>query len=157
VREHATKKPNRLDPERLEQCACLSARKTARAVTRAFDAALAPSGLEATQFTVLAALAGASQTVGSLARELVMDRTTLSRNVQPLRRLGLVSIRPDRDARRRVVALTGAGSRKLKAAFPLWRKAQRETMAAVGRTRFVDALESMSELTAAAIAPRSNR
>jgi DNA-binding MarR family transcriptional regulator len=148
-------KSNRLDPERLEQCACLSARKTARAVTRAFDAALAPSGLEATQFTVLAALAGASQTVGRLADELVMDRTTLSRNVQPLQRAGLLSVRQDRDARRRVIALTGAGSRKLKAAFPLWRKAQRETMAAVGRSRFVDALESMSELTAASIAPRS--
>ena len=120
-------KSNRLDPERLEQCACLSARKTARAVTRAFDAALA----------------------------LVMYRTTLSRNVQPLQRAGLVSVRQDRDARRRVIALTGAVLRKLKAAFPLWRKAQRETIAAVGRSRFVDALESMSELTAASIAPRA--
>jgi DNA-binding MarR family transcriptional regulator len=138
-------------PERLENCACFSVRKAARAVTRAFDAALAPSGLEATQFSVLAAIAVTRRfTMGELADWLGLDRTTLTRNVRPLVRAGYVSTEPGADQRRRLLHLTAAGRRRLKSAFPLWRAAQRRVITAIGRRRFVRLLEELDDIRAIA-------
>jgi len=92
--------------------------ETARAITRAHDSALAPAGLEATQFTVLAALADAETfTMTQLADRLLMDRTTLTRNVRPLVRDGYLRVHARGDQRRRFVELSGRGRRKLRAAF----------------------------------------
>ncbi|HLN47764.1 MAG TPA: MarR family winged helix-turn-helix transcriptional regulator [Magnetospirillaceae bacterium] len=144
---------SRVDPERLEHCACFSTRKAARAVTRAFDTALAPCGLESTQFTVLAALAGEPHGVSSLAQHLAMDRSTVTRNIQPLVRRGLVAVRRGRDARRRDISLTAAGLRKLKAAMPVWRKTQQRTVSAIGRARYITLLGGLSSLST--IAPQT--
>ena len=136
-----------IKPERLENCACFCVRKTSRAITRTFDNALAPSGLEATQFSVLAALAVERRfTISELADWLGVDRTTLSRNLRPLVRKGFVAISKDKDQRRRVVRLTPAGRRKLSAAFPLWRVAQRRFVADFGRDRFVRLLAGLSDI-----------
>src|SRR5215216_4690522 len=72
-------------------CACANLRKAARAVTQVFDEALAPSGLRATQFTLLVTsrLMGES-TINELAEKMAMDRTTLSRNLKPLLRSALL-------------------------------------------------------------------
>jgi DNA-binding MarR family transcriptional regulator len=138
-------------PERLENCACFSVRKAARSITRAFDAALAPSGLEATQFSVLAALVVSRRfTMGELADWLGVDRTTLTRNLRPLVRVGYVSIEQGADQRRRLLRLNAAGARKLKAAFPLWRAAQRRVIAAFGRRRFVQLLDGLADIRAIA-------
>ena len=138
-------------PERLENCACFSVRKAARALTRTFDAALAPSGLEATQFSVLAAMAAKRRfTMSELADWLGLDRTTLTRNVRPLVRSGYVSIEHGADQRRRLLWLTAAGRRRLKAAFPLWREAQRSVVAAFGRRRFVQLLDGLADIRAIA-------
>lgn len=135
----------------MEHCACFSVRKAARSVTRAFDAALAPSGLEATQFSVLAAMAGRRRfTMGELAEWLGLDRTTLTRNVRPLVRAGYVSVERGADRRRRLLRLSPAGRRRLKAAFPLWRAAQRRVIAAFGRRRFVQLLEGLADIRAIA-------
>jgi DNA-binding MarR family transcriptional regulator len=138
-------------PERLENCACFSVRKTARAVTRAFDAALAPSGLEATQFSVLAAIAVARRfTMSELADWLGLDRTTLTRNVRPLVRAGWVAIEQGADQRRRLLQLTAVGRRRLKTAFPLWRAAQRRVIGAFGRRRFMQLLDGLADIRAIA-------
>jgi DNA-binding MarR family transcriptional regulator len=146
-----------IDPERLEHCACFNTRKAARAVTRAFDTALAPCGLESTQFTVLAALAGGRHGISSLAQHLVMDRSTVTRNIQPLVRRGLIAVRRGRDARRRDISLTAAGLRKLKAAVPAWRKIQQETISAVGRARYIRLLDGLSSVSAIAPPTRDVR
>ena len=138
----------RIDPERLEECACLHVRKAARAITRAYDGALAPAALEATQFTVLASLAGdETLTMTELAQRLVMDRTTLSRNVRPLIRAGYVRVRFHGDRRRRFLELSPGGRRKLRLAFPLWRAAQRRAIEAIGRSRFVNLIEHLEAAT----------
>lgn len=139
------------NPERLENCACFSVRKAARAITRAFDAALAPSGLEATQFSVLSAIAVPRRfSMGELADWLGLDRTTLSRNMRPLVRSGYVVVEHGADQRRRLVCLTPAGRRKLRAAFALWRVAQRRVIAAFGRRRFGKLLDGLADLRAIA-------
>src|SRR5215216_421883 len=102
-------------------CACANLRKAARAVTQLFDAALAPSGLKATQFTLLVTsrLSGEA-TINGLAERMAMDRTTLSRNLKPLARDGLLEVSPGGDGRTRLVQITSAGERALEEAYPLW-------------------------------------
>jgi len=122
-----------LDAARLREvaraCACANLRRAARAVTQVFDEALAPSGLRATQFTLLVTnrLAGES-TINELAERMTMDRTTLSRNLKPLVRSGLLEVRPGEDGRTRLVRVTPAGELMLEEAYPLWQQAQRETV-----------------------------
>jgi DNA-binding MarR family transcriptional regulator len=106
-------------------CHCLAARRQARAITRLFERKLRPHGLRATQFSVLAALALKGPTpVKELAETLGLDRTTLTRIGAVLERDGWVSTAQSGDARKRLLALTAAGRRKLKAAYPAWKEAQ---------------------------------
>lgn len=119
------------------RCACFNVRRAARAVTQLYDHALAPSGLRATQLTLLVALSRAgSIPFTRLAGVLGMDRTTLTRNLVPLERDGLVAQRPGADRRVKLVALTGKGSKALAAAIPLWRQAQEQITAGIGLERW---------------------
>ena len=108
------------------ECACLNVRRTARAVTQLYDRTFAPLGLRATQVTLLVALERAGPVPFTrLADALGMDRTTLTRNLAPLQRQRLVSLRPGPDRRVRLAALTDKGRASLAAAVPLWEEAQR--------------------------------
>jgi DNA-binding MarR family transcriptional regulator len=118
-------------------CACANLRRAARAVTQLFDEALAPSGLRTTQFTLLVTnrLMGES-IINELAERMAMDRTTLSRNLKPLVRSGLLEVRPGEDGRTRLVRLTPAGEQALEEAYPLWQQAQQETVGVLGEDRY---------------------
>jgi DNA-binding MarR family transcriptional regulator len=118
-------------------CACANLRKAARAVSQLFDEALAPSGLRVTQFTLLVTsrLSGES-TINELAERMAMDRTTLSRNLKPLVRSGLLEVRRGEDGRTRLVRLSPAGERSLEEAYPLWQQAQQETVGVLGEERY---------------------
>lgn len=107
-------------------CNCLALRRAARRVTQLYDTALAPSGVNATQFPVLALLQGlGSLPMGELARRLGMDRATLGHNLRPMLAQGWVSMTVGgTDKRRREVALAPAGIAALRGAMPLWREAQ---------------------------------
>ncbi len=78
-----------------QDCNCLAVRQAARHVTQFYDRFLAPAGLRTTQFSILARLRrkGAT-TINALAADMVMDRTTLGRNILPLERDGLIRIEP---------------------------------------------------------------
>jgi DNA-binding MarR family transcriptional regulator len=140
-------------------CACANLRKAARVVTQVFDEALAPSGLRVTQFTLLVTsrLAGES-TVNELAEKMVMDRTTLSRNLKPLVRSGLLEMQPGEDGRTRLVRLTPAGERALEEAYPLWQQAQQETVSALGKERHEALLGDVAKaVSLAARGPRETQ
>ena len=88
--------PTDMSP-RIEECACLAVRQAARHITQFYDQLLAPIGLRTTQFSILAKLRRQGpMTINALADELVMDRTTLGRNILPLEREGLISVAPGR-------------------------------------------------------------
>ena len=119
-----------------QACLCFNLRKAARAVTQRYDAALEPAGLRATQFSLLAALDGRDAvTITDLARAMVMDRTTLTRNLRPIEKQGLVAIAPGDDRRTREVSLTRRGRQTLKHATPRWRHAQTGMLDALGDRR----------------------
>jgi DNA-binding MarR family transcriptional regulator len=129
-------------------CACFNLRKATRAVTQLYDKALAPSTLRVTQFTLLVALSRTEQlTLSQVAEHLVMDRTTLARNLTPLERDGLVTIRRGPDRRERYMHLTLRGHRALEQALPLWRQAQAQVERSVGHRAWSALHEGLQELT----------
>jgi DNA-binding MarR family transcriptional regulator len=112
-------------------------RKASRAVNQAFDAMLRPTGLRASQFAVLVALAQThTVTITRLARWLVMDRTTLSRNLRPLETHGYLAIAPGADRREQEIRITPSGEEALRNAYPCWEKAQANISDGLGPRRF---------------------
>src|SRR5712691_3721421 len=104
------------------ECNCLALRQAARHVTQFYDQCLAPSGLRTTQLSILAKLKRLGPlTIKALARELVMDRTTLGRTMLPLERDGLIRIEDGTlDRRSKQLHLTKAGAGCLQRAARLW-------------------------------------
>jgi DNA-binding MarR family transcriptional regulator len=126
-------------PTSSSACACSRLRRATRAITQLYDDALAPSGLRATQFGLLHMLARhETMTINSLAARLLLDRTALSRNLDPLADRGLVEVVPGSDLRTRRITMTAAGKRALEAAEPLWADAQREVSRRVGKQRLAE-------------------
>ncbi|MGH8849570.1 MAG: MarR family winged helix-turn-helix transcriptional regulator, partial [Casimicrobiaceae bacterium] len=112
----------------------------ARALTQLYDDAMAPSGLRITQFSLLRTVArDGNARISDLAAALLLDRTALSRNLDPLLARGLLSVSRGRDARTREVALTRSGARALEAATPYWKRAQTRVAKRLGGGR-LDAL-----------------
>ncbi len=123
----------RVLPEDRGACACTSIRLAARQLTELYDRALAPSGLRITQYALLANV-DRSGTIAmtALATALVMDRTTLTRNVAPLARAGLLTLRSAGRGRTKLVELTASGRSRLRSAYPYWQLAQQQYAAALG-------------------------
>jgi DNA-binding MarR family transcriptional regulator len=127
-------------PSSTTACACGRLRRATRALTQLYDDAMAPSGLRVTQFSLLRTLAREGRSrITDLATATLIDRTALSRNLDPLVERRLVEIVPGRDARTREVALTRAGRAAIRAAEPHWRRVQAEVASALGAER-LDAL-----------------
>ena len=119
------------------ECNCLALRQAARHVTQFYDQCLAPSGLRTTQLSIIAKLKRLGPlTINALARELVMDRTTLGRTMLPLERDGLIRIEDGTlDRRSKELHLTRAGAERLRVAGRLWSAAQTQFEAAFGSGR----------------------
>jgi DNA-binding MarR family transcriptional regulator len=144
-------------------CACSNLRRASRAVTQLFDAYFEEIGLKATQFTVLAALAYADAeppTIGELAETLVLEQSSLSRNLAVLERLGFVRLVPrPEDRRERVVTMLRPGRAALARAFPLWKKAQTTIATALPNDELDAQLRALRRLTKLAqdLRPRERR
>ena len=130
-------------------CTCFNVRRASRAVTEFYDAIMAPSGVKATQFTMLGAvgLMGPAS-VTRLAEHLALDRTTLTRNLKVLSQQRLVAISAGEDRRERVVRLTGEGQAALERATPVWHEAQAALVEKFGDERWRRMIEDMTELGA---------
>lgn len=111
-----------------DHCLCFAAQRAARTLARRFDEALRPAGLTSGQFSLLMSLnQPRPPSIGAVAGLLAMDRTTLTANLKPLERRGLVATTIDPDDRRgRLVLLTKAGRTVLRSALPIWRRTHRE-------------------------------
>jgi DNA-binding MarR family transcriptional regulator len=137
-----------------DACLCLHLQRAARAVARRFDQAFRPLGLTNGQFSLLMALNRPQPpTISDVARLLAMDRTTLTADLKPLERRGLVEITIDNtDRRSRRPHLTSAGRERLAAALPVWR----ETHACIEAALAAGANRLRADLRAlAAFAPPS--
>ncbi len=117
-------------------CACGRLRRASRALTQLYDDAMAPAGLRVTQFALLRMLERGGPTgISELARRQLLDRTALSRTLDPLERQRLITIEAGRDARTRVVAITRAGHTALADAEPHWKLAQAQVTRRLGASK----------------------
>jgi DNA-binding MarR family transcriptional regulator len=128
-------------------CTCGRLRRAARAMTQLYDDAMAPSGLRVTQFSLLRTLARLGpMRITALAGAALIDRTALSRNLDPLVALGLLQIVPGRDARTREVALTRAGAAAIRAAEPYWKRAQAGVSKLLGQKQLDALVATLAQL-----------
>lgn len=125
---------------RPEECTCLAVRQAARHVTQFYDQCLAASGLRTTQFAILVKLKRIGPlTINALAADLVMDRTTLGRNILPLQREGLIAVeKGSSDRRSKELRVTEAGAARLRTAIEGWVRAQTQFEAVFGPQRTLE-------------------
>jgi DNA-binding MarR family transcriptional regulator len=124
-------------------CACANLRRADRVVTQFYDAALRPSGLRITQFTLLQALTLAPAiSQKQLAELLEIDSTTLTRTLAPLRKKGWLDAETGTDRRELRLSLTPTGKREYNRVLPYWQTAQKGLQHALGKknwNRLIDA------------------
>ncbi len=139
-------------------CYCTQFRRSSRALTRLYDAALKDHGIRITQFSLLRALRrlGGAATFSELADEVVLDTTTISRNVKVLAANGWVSFQNTDDGREKKIRLSSAGGRKIDTATSSWQVAQdqilgsaKEIFAARKGDPLIDTLEKLQALSGA--------
>jgi DNA-binding MarR family transcriptional regulator len=131
----------------LRDCNCFYARKAARYLTQIYDTILAPSGVRSTQYMILAVLhERGALSINELADVMVMDRTTMGKNLKPLERDGMIAVNvSEADRRSRMAALTKSGAEVLKRAYPLWERAHSEFQKKHGK-QFSKDLRDMLDL-----------
>ena len=129
----------------LEKCVCFNFRKATRVVTQIYDEKLRSCGLRATQLSILFVTSAIeSTTITRLAEILVLERTTLTRNLKPLEKQELIKIERGNDSRTRIVTLTDKGCRVLEKMLPLWEEAQSYVTKQLGLDRWEDLLGHLS-------------
>jgi DNA-binding MarR family transcriptional regulator len=136
-----------------DTCLCLHTQRAARAIARRFDEAMRPVDLRSGQFSLLISLNRPEPpTLGSVAQLLAMDRTTLTANLKPLERRGLLVVTPDAEDRRaRRLTLTADGLALLERAIPIWIATHEaiETEMAIDADRLRGDLAALTATTAA--------
>jgi DNA-binding MarR family transcriptional regulator len=116
------------------ECVCSNLRRATRVITKLYDDSLKPTGLKVSQFGLLSHLmALGSSTLSELAEDMVLDRTTLTRNVEILEARGLVLSEEGEDRRERQLRLSDKGVAAVSAAYPLWQVAQARALEMAGR------------------------
>lgn len=123
-------------------------------MTQLYDRALAPTGLRATQLSLLREVERLGPVaLNTLADEMVMDRATLGHNVRPLLAQGLLRLVVGQDRRRREVSLTPKGRRVLAEGWKLWRHAQDGFEKALGAGRAAELRALLHRVAALEVEP----
>ncbi len=139
------KSKSKLNSEFVANCTCFNLRKATRAITKVFDDALKPSGLYSTQFSLLAAISVMdSATISNLSQALIMDRTTLTRNLNPLQENGWVEVSPGEDRRTKNLSLTKSGKKVLGKAMVPWKQTQKQIVESLGKKRWEDLMGQLT-------------
>ena len=129
------------------KCACVRARRASRAVSAVYDRALKSVGLKITQFSELRTVQRLQPvSISALAQEMALDRSTLGRNLQVLRRRGLIRLGDAADLRERSIELTPRGAALLEKAIPRWERAQRKVEDLLGPEGVSDLFRLLEKL-----------
>jgi len=126
-----------------QACVCFNVRRAARSVTQVYDEALAPVKVSSGQFVILLSVRILGEaTMQKLAETVALDRSALSRAVQPLMRRGLLKIEPGRDRRTKLIRLSESGMQLLAEGAPYWEQAQARMRGALGQDGFDGLLQT---------------
>lgn len=129
-------------------CMCGSFRRTSRALTSYYEEALRPTGLRATQLTILQVLARAGEiSQGRLGEMLAMDSTSLTRTLAIMRRREWIAERRGDDHRERLLRLSRGGAAKLKRVMPEWDRVQARLSGKLGKRGWKNLLRLTKQVT----------
>jgi DNA-binding MarR family transcriptional regulator len=132
-------------------CLCANLRRTTRAITQLYDQALRPSGLRATQFTILQVLERTGEiTQGDLGELLATDSTTLTRTLHIMLRHGWIAERRGDDRRHRWLRLAKSGRAQLARATPAWAELQSKLAQVLGERPWQALFKLTSEVASLA-------
>jgi DNA-binding MarR family transcriptional regulator len=128
-------------------CTWFNVRRASRAVTQFFDHALQSSGLKVSQGNILGHLSVQGDVaIGDLADDLIMDRTTLTRNVQVLAKHGYITVTPGKDRRTRMLSITEKGEVAVQNGLPLWKEANQYFIKGVGHNKWNELVGYLAEI-----------
>lgn len=115
------------------QCVAVRLRMLNRVVTNIYDDALRSLDLKVSQMNILVATAmlGTARPT-EVCQHLLLDVSTLSRNVERMKARGWLEVVPDEDGRSQPFRLTPQGRRLLEKAIPAWSEAQRRVKKVLG-------------------------
>ena len=129
-------------------CVGFNTRRATRLITQYYDKALAPAGIRSTQYSMLSLLSMMGETpMQEAAYVLAMDRTTLTRNLNPLLRAGLVKVKVGSDRRSRLLTLTPKGQSTLEKALPHWQKAQSHILDEFGMKQWNQMMQGLHQIS----------
>jgi DNA-binding MarR family transcriptional regulator len=133
----------------LTECSCNMIRESARKITQFYEGSLREAGIKPTQFSILAALANTGPIqLTQLANMLLLERTSLTRNLNVLERNGWVELQTgEEDLRQRVVSLSKKGYEQLDQAIPYWKKAQKAIANEMGQDTITGLKKTLNEMT----------
>jgi DNA-binding MarR family transcriptional regulator len=134
-------------------CACTALRKASRAVSRLYDAALAPAGMSVAQLAILRAILRAGTIpLSRLADQMVMDSTSLYRALTPMIRSGWIAVEAGEKGRAKLASLTEQGRRATNDAAAHWEAAQIRFVEAFGAERWRDLHQAIASLADTGVA-----
>ena len=129
-------------------CVGFNTRRATRLITQYYDKALAPAGLRSTQYSLLNALSMLGETsMQDISTIMAMDRTTLTRNLRPLVKKGLVKVSVGSDRRSRPITVTAKGKSTLEKALPYWQEAQSHILDAVGADQWDTMMRGLHQIS----------
>ena len=129
-------------------CVCGNLRRASRAITQFYDKQLGPSGISSTQLTLLRGISTAnSSTISKLSKEMYMDRTTLTRNLNLLKKQDFIKIESSSDKRKRIVTMTNKGKAQMTKALPLWERAQGIIIEKFGKGNWREIKTGLNEIS----------
>jgi DNA-binding MarR family transcriptional regulator len=129
-------------------CVGFNTRRATRLITQYYDRILAPTGLRSTQYSLLNGLSMMGESsMQDLAFILAMDRTTLTRNLSPLQKKGLVKVSVGNDRRSRQLMVTSKGRIALEKALPYWQKAQSHIVDTLGAEQWDTMMRGLHQIS----------
>ncbi|MBN9316074.1 MAG: winged helix-turn-helix transcriptional regulator [Devosia sp.] len=130
-------------------CMVSNTRMAARAITRRYDAFARPFGITSTQFSVMGLIvASGERNVSELAEARGFERTTLTRNLDRLQKMGLIASQPADHGNGRICSLTDKGRTLVDEMLPRWRQAQADVRAELGLDDFSDTINTLQRIAA---------
>ncbi len=129
-------------------CVGFNTRRATRLITQYYDKALAPAGLRSTQYSLLNALSMLGEaSMHDMSTLMAMDRTTLTRNLSPLLKKGLVKVSVGSDRRARPIQITPKGKSALEKALPYWEKAQAHILDTLGADKWDAMMRGLHQIS----------
>lgn len=127
---------------------CFNIRRSSRIITQIYDFAFRKIGITSSQFFLLAALANNDMdTLTSMADDLGMDRSTLSRNLPPLKHRHYIENSFVKDKRKIAYQLTESGHSILRNAYIIWKPLNDKIIAIITLERYGNFLDELTHLT----------